>query len=167
MFRKRNVLHRPAPASAFKASRGVNRAFEVPETVRTELARLGRSYCAQVGEIIFRKGQPCRGVFLIVTGRVALSMDDAPIGITRIGETGSLVGVPATINNRPYSLTAEAVLKTELIHIEVAEFKNLLRTSSELCYAVVAMLSQEIRSLRLTEMVALNARCAESGTSPH
>jgi CRP-like cAMP-binding protein len=166
MVSKRNVPHKTIPAAAFKSRSIEKLACQVPEAVRTELAQLGKAYRAQVGEIIFRKGQPSRGVFLIVSGRVALSTDDAPIQITRIGEPGSLVGVPATINNRTYSLTAEAVEKTDLIHIGIAEFKHLLKNNSALCYSIVSMLSQEIRSLRLPEMIALNVRCAGDGNIP-
>jgi CRP-like cAMP-binding protein len=136
--------HKAIPAAAFKSRSIEKLACQVPEAVRTELAHLGKAYRVQVGEIIFRKGQPSRGVFLIVSGRVVLLTDDAPIQITRIGQPGSLVGVPATINNRPYSLTAEAVEKTDLMHIGIAEFKHLLKSNSTLCYSIVSMLSQEI-----------------------
>jgi CRP-like cAMP-binding protein len=163
MSSKRSVPHKAIPAAAFKSRSIEKLACQVPEAVRTELAHLGKAYRVQVGEIIFRKGQPSRGVFLVVSGRVVLSTDDAPIQITRIGQPGSLVGVPATINNRPYSLTAEAVEKTELMHIGIAEFKHLLKSNSTLCYSIVSMLSEEIRSLRLPEMIALNVRCAGDG----
>ena len=166
MIRKRSVLHKTTPAAAFKANTSENLAFQVPENVCIELTRVGKAHCVQVGEIIFRKGEPSKGVFLIVSGRVALSTEDDPIHITRIGQPGSLVGVPSTINNRPYSLTAEAVEKTSLIHIDVTEFRTLLKSNSTLCYSVVSMLSREIRSLRLPEMIALNVRCAEDKTLP-
>lgn len=158
MLRKRN-LSKTTTAPVPKPKTVVKHAFKVSDDLRTKLTRLGRARVAEVGEVIFRKGESSMGVFLIVTGRVALSTDDAPVRITRIGEAGSVIGVPATINNRPYSLTAEAATKAHLVHVDVSAFKEVLRTDSDLCYSVVSMLSEEIRALRVGEMLALNVRC--------
>ncbi len=52
------------------------RAFVAPQEVCTELVRLGSPHEVKAGEIIFCKGQPGNGVFLINSGRVALSAGD-------------------------------------------------------------------------------------------
>lgn len=123
-------------------------AFLASEDVCAELARLGKPREVQAREIIFCKGQPGRGVFLIKRGRVALSAGEDPTRITRIAEAGSLLGLPATVTGRYYSLTAETVAETRLIRVGTAEFRHFLRTHPTLCYSVVRTLAEEIAALR-------------------
>ena len=100
------------------------------------------------GTMLFRKGDPLKGVFVVLQGRVALSAGDDPVRITRIAGKGSLLGLPATVRNRRYSLTAEAVTDTEVCLVPPERFREALATNPLLGLAVVAILSEEVAGLR-------------------
>lgn len=151
---KRSLTSRTNKERPKTRARGKN-AFLAPESVREELAGLGRPCDVQAGKIIFSKGEPSQGVFLIERGRVALSAGDDPTRITRIAEAGSLLGLPATVTGRSYSLTAEAVASTSFILVGSAEFKQLLRKNPTLCYSVIGMLAEEIAALRRAAVYSL------------
>ena len=87
-------------------------------------------------------------MFLVLEGRVALSSGEDPVRITRIAERGSLLGLPATIRNKPYSLTAEAVTDLQLCHIVASRFCQQLAMNASLGLAVLTMLAEEISILR-------------------
>lgn len=126
----------------------VPKPFQVPAAVSAELLRLGTLKTASAGTILFRLGQEPNGVFLVMEGRVALSSGEDPVRVTRIAEKGSLLGLPATVQNHPYSLTAEAVSYVKLCHISPSKFRKLLATNTELGLTVVNMLAEEISVLR-------------------
>ncbi len=148
-------LKRKAIKMKTKTRARAKHAFLAPEGVRTVLAGLGKPYDVQAGKVIFSKGEPSQGVFLIERGRVALSAGDDPTRITRIAEAGSLLGLPATVTGRSYSLTAEAVANTRFIRVGIAEFKQLLRKNPTLCYSVIGMLAEEITALRRAAVYSL------------
>ena len=126
----------------------VSKPFEIPDDIRTELIRIGTSRSVLPGTIIFRRGQEPGGVFLVLEGRVALSSGEDPVRITRVAERGSLLGLPATIRNKPYSLTAEAVTDLQLCHVPPSQFCQQLTTNASLGLTVVNMLAEEISILR-------------------
>lgn len=131
-----------------KSKLRTRRAFSAPEEVRTELASLATPFSVPAGEIIFRQGEPLRGVFLVEAGRVALSAGDDPTRVTRIAESGSLLGLPATMTGRSYSLTAETVTDTWFAVISPDDFRELLREKQDVCYSVTRILAEEIIAFR-------------------
>jgi CRP-like cAMP-binding protein len=122
--------------------------FEVSTQVFKELVEIGTTESVSAGAILFRQGQHTKGVFLVLHGRVALSSGDDPVRITRVAEKGSLLGMPASIRNIPYSLTAEAVTGVQYCHLSVAKFRKLLSTNTALGLSVVNILAEEISVLR-------------------
>ncbi|MGD0790732.1 MAG: cyclic nucleotide-binding domain-containing protein, partial [Terriglobales bacterium] len=61
--------------------------------------------------MLFIEGQQPRGVFVLCTGKVKLSTSSAEgkTVITKISEAGDVLGLSATISNRPYEVTAEMI----------------------------------------------------------
>jgi hypothetical protein len=84
-------------------------AFQAPPAVCEELQRIGKHQTVESGTTLFERGEQNRGLFVVTSGRFALSSGDDPVRVTRIAEKGSLLGLPATVRDAPYSLTAEAV----------------------------------------------------------
>ena len=147
-MRKRKLSveeHRGFVAESRTAS---SKSFECPESVRNELTKIGKTRRVREGTILFRKGQAPKGAFLVLEGRVAFSSGEDPVRITRIAEEGSLLGLPATVRNKPYSLTAEAVTKLRVCQVPTAKFRELLGTNAALGLTVVNMLAEEISILR-------------------
>ncbi len=124
------------------------RAFPVPSALEKQLLKLGKRCKAEPGTVLFREGRASRGVFLVLKGRVALSTGPDPVRVTRLAEKGSLLGLPATLRNKPYSLTAEVVTDSELCRITPSVMRNFLKKNPEQCYQLLTMLTNEISAVR-------------------
>src|SRR5512142_1995692 len=123
-------------------------AFAASPELCSELQHIGKRECVPAGALLFHKGDKNRGVFLILSGRFALSSGEDPTRITRIAEKGSLLGLPATVRNKAYSLTAEATADAEVCVISAKLFRELLSTNTLLGLTVVSMLAEEVSILR-------------------
>lgn len=99
-------------------------------------------------EVLFRKGAPAEGAYLVQSGKVALWLADSPEMPPRIVSSGALLGLPSTIGCRPYSLTAEVIEPVEAGYIPRAVFMTLLQQHHDLCLALIAGLAWEITEAR-------------------
>jgi len=61
------------------------------------------------GAMLFIEGQQPRGVFVLCVGKAKLSTSsrDGKTIITKISESGDVLGLNAVVSNRPYEVTAE------------------------------------------------------------
>jgi len=142
-----NTENKP-PDQADGSTKGQSKAFECPGHLCDELIRIGEPGVAAPGTILFRQGKAAKGVFLLLDGRVAFSAGDDPVRITRIAEKGSLLGLPATVRNKPYSLTAEAVTHVRVCRVPATRFRKMLGENPQLGLFVIRMLAEEISVLR-------------------
>jgi CRP-like cAMP-binding protein len=125
-----------------------SRPFQVSPQVSVLLQSFGKVKKVESGRVLFRKGDAPMGTFLVLSGRVALSAGDDPVRITRIAEQGSLLGLPATIRQRPYSLTAEAVTDCEVCGISSERLRKALLEYPAIGLAIVEILAEEVSVLR-------------------
>ena len=65
----------------------------------------------------------------------------APTRVTRIAEEGSLLGLPATVQRKPYSLTVEATSPAEVRVVSGKQFRKLLSMNTALGMNIVTMLA--------------------------
>jgi CRP/FNR family transcriptional regulator, cyclic AMP receptor protein len=112
-----------------------------------------------IGAVLVVEEQEPRGVFILCTGRVKLFGSSAAGKslIFRIAEAGEIIGLPSTLSNKPYELTAEALEPAQANFIRREDFLNFLRTHGEAALRVAEMLShiyhatcQEVRYLGLS-----------------
>jgi CRP-like cAMP-binding protein len=61
---------------------------------------------------------------------------------------GSLLGVPAVIGAKPYSLTAEAIEGAEISLLSCEDFVKLMQTEPALAFRVLQVLAEEVRFAR-------------------
>ena len=61
---------------------------------------------------------------------------------------GSLLGVPAVVGTKPYSLTAEAVDGAEVSILTCGDFVHLMNTEPTLSFRVLQLLAEEVRFAR-------------------
>jgi CRP-like cAMP-binding protein len=105
------------------------------------------------GEFVFKQGSKCNGVFLVTSGlvRVFLPSADSTATIERIATPGCVLGLPSTVSGEPYSLTAEAMQRTQADHISRASITKLMQRDTASAIKLLGLLSGEVRTLR-TEM---------------
>lgn len=82
-------------------------------------------------------------MYLLLKGRVRMSVQSLP-KLDRLFGTGSLIGLPSTFAERPYSLTAQAITEADTIHVPAEPFLTLMRERPELCREATEMLGREV-----------------------
>jgi CRP/FNR family transcriptional regulator len=109
--------------------------------------------------MLFIEGQQPRGVFVLCAGKAKLSTSSAEgkTIITKLSEAGDVLGLNATISNRPYEVTAEMVEPGQANFIPRDSLLKFLREYGEVAVRVAEQLSrnyytayEEIRTLGLT-----------------
>jgi CRP/FNR family cyclic AMP-dependent transcriptional regulator len=113
--------------------------------------------------MLFIEGQQPRGVFVLCAGKAKLftSSSDGKTIIIKISEAGDVLGLNATISNRPYEVTAEMLEAGQANFISRDALLEFLRQHGEVALRVAEQLSrnyysayEEIRTLGLTSSPA-------------
>ena len=114
------------------------------------------------GTVIFRRGEPCRGFYIVVSGQVKLALE-TPQGGEKVVELvgpGGCFGESALFLDRPHVLTAETLADTRLVTVAKATMLAELERTPEFARSVIASLSH-----RLQHMIAALEDCMlRSGT---
>ena len=110
--------------------------------------------------ILFSQEQPCRGVFILCSGKAkvsATSRNGKPLMI-RVAEAGEVLGLSAAISGVNYDVTAETLATSAVRFIKREDFIHFLQNSSKSINNVIAALGREyeqaldsLRSLALLD----------------
>lgn len=92
---------------------------------------------------VFEVDQENQGVYLVLKGKVRLSVRDLA-KLDRVFCAGSLLGIPSTFTGHTYSLAAIAVTDAEVLHVDRQSFLDLMTQQPELCREATDMLSREV-----------------------
>jgi CRP/FNR family transcriptional regulator len=110
------------------------------------------------GAMLFIEGQQPRGVFVLCAGKVKLSTSsrEGKTIITKISESGDVLGLNAVVSNRPYEVTAEMMEPGQANFIPRDPLLQFMK-ENEVALRVAQQLSrnyytayEEIRTLGLT-----------------
>jgi len=98
--------------------------------------------------MLFIEGQQGRGVFVLCTGKAKLSTTsrEGRTIITKISEHGDVLGLNATISNRPYEVTAEMVEPGQANFIPSDALLQFLHDYEEVALRVAQQLSRSYYS---------------------
>jgi len=123
--------------------------FKVDDQLRSIILRNSEAVHAKAGTTLFREGDKVRGMYLVVSGKVDLLLHSAGlVSLQRPTTSGCLLGVPASINRHPYSLTAVVREDAELRFVSTQELAKLMKAEPTLTMQLVTMLSEEVRAMR-------------------
>jgi CRP/FNR family transcriptional regulator len=123
-----------------------------------EMVTMTNSY--PTGAILFGEGEPARGMYAVVRGKIKLSVcaSDGRTLILHIAGVNEALGVASTISRRDYEATAETLEPCEVSFIRQSDLVRLMRAHGELALWVTQQLSvnynstcREIRNLMLSE----------------
>jgi len=117
--------------------------LKVSARLKKSLQGLGTvdAYLSQ--QSLFHFDQEPLGVYLVIKGKVRLSLPDLP-KLDRVFGPGSLLGLPATFTGHPYSLAAVAMTDATVVHVPRKVFLDVMATESELCREAADILSREV-----------------------
>lgn len=104
---------------------------------------------ACTGTLIFRRGDSCRGLYIVISGQVKLALQAAQ-GSEKVVELvgpGGTFGETAIFLDRPYVFTAATLADTRLANISKATVLAELERTPQFTRAMVALLSHRMRHL--------------------
>jgi CRP-like cAMP-binding protein len=122
--------------------------FGATPALSDALQQLGETRTATAGSQLFHAGEEVRGVFLLIQGTVTLTLAEHGVKYRRVVGPGSVLGLPATMCMKPYSLTAEIRENVRYSFVACSMVKEFLRTRPDLCFQVVEILAREVREMR-------------------
>ena len=102
-------------------------------------------------QILFHEGEPSVGVYILRSGAARLT-SHSELGevLDVLAAPGSLLGIPAVVGAKAYSLRADALEGAEVAFVSSQDFVNLMQTQPQLSFQVVRVLAEEVRFARET-----------------
>jgi CRP/FNR family cyclic AMP-dependent transcriptional regulator len=139
-------------------SRTANAFCNLPGSVLSELERLSFAVSYPEHAILFTEEQPCKGVFLVCSGKVKISAraQDGKEFMLRAAVSGDILGLSATLTGRAYEFSARTLSPSSLRFVKREDFLGLIKTSTEAGLNAVQALSGEyLDALESLRSVAL------------
>ncbi len=135
------MIHMKFDSSAFVAE------AELFQVIWKHAIQIG---CASDREL-FHQGDEPIGLFLVKSGDAIMILeDDRGAEVAQFPMMpGALLGLPASISNRPYSMTAIAKQGAEVGFVSRREFSALMTADPSVAMMVLHVLAAEVRSARL------------------
>jgi CRP/FNR family transcriptional regulator len=123
-------------------------------------ALVDRSVCRGTnrGETLFREGEPCRGLYLVVEGvvRTYRANADGQEQVFGVFGAGDSLGEVSLFDEGPYLASARVVESGRVLFLPFGEVYALYQTHPQVAHAVVRELSERVRSLAaLVDRLAL------------
>lgn len=134
----------------------------VSDAAAAELNEITQTMIQPRGAVLFVEGENARGIHILCSGKVKMTMlsSSGRTLIAGIAEAGEVLGVSATMLNRPYEITAETLEPCQIDFIRREDFLRYIQTHTEAAIRLARQLSnncqtahQQIRSLGLSENV--------------
>jgi CRP-like cAMP-binding protein len=127
----------------------VSSAFVADVELVSELEKRAHPIAIAADHILFRQGDAPKGVYILRKGLAKLtSQSDGDAILSVQAGAGSLLGVPAVVGGKPYSLTAEAMDGAEFSLLSSDDFVHLMHTEPALSFRVLQVLAEEVRFAR-------------------
>lgn len=100
------------------------------------------------GTILFEEGEPPKGIFLLCSGAVKLSMGSSHEDrtITRVVNSGEILGLSSAISGEPHEATAQTLVNSELLFVNRKDFLQFVHEDGAACWQVVLQLSKSLEA---------------------
>jgi CRP-like cAMP-binding protein len=127
----------------------VSSAFVADSELVGELEKRATPVAVSGDRVLFHQGDAPTGVYILSKGSAKLTSitDGDPLLSIHTG-AGSLLGVPAVVGTKPYTLTAEALEGAEVSVLSCEDFVHLMHTEPALSFRVLQVLAAEVRFAR-------------------
>jgi len=100
--------------------------------------------------VLFRQGEDPAGVYILRSGEVRLTMLSVAgeVVLRLVAGPGSVLGLPALIGSKPFSLTAEAEAGSDVGFVQRDSFNRLMAEAPMLSFRVLQILAAEVHGAR-------------------
>ena len=122
---------------------------QVPPGCFARLVTMAQLKSFQPGEVIFRDGQPCPGVYVVDTGSVRV-YKTSPAGkehVLHIVSHGQTFAEVAAIGDFPVPASAEAIEPSRCVLLSAEKFRRALDEDHELCRGLMVGMTHWVRHL--------------------
>jgi CRP/FNR family transcriptional regulator, cyclic AMP receptor protein len=121
---------------------------DLPPAILRELEMVTLTNHYPTGAVLFNEGQPARGIYLVQSGLVKLSVcaSDGRTLILRIAQPGEAMGSASTIGGRDYEATAEAQQPCDVTFIRQSDVLRMMRVYGEFALWITQLLSRDYNS---------------------
>jgi CRP/FNR family transcriptional regulator, cyclic AMP receptor protein len=101
------------------------------------------------GKVLFAEGEPARGVYILRTGRAAMSITsrEGRVVILRMVQAGDVLGLNSVLRSAAYEMTVKTLEPCRTDFISRPELLELMGTSQAGAQAIMKLLSQELTEL--------------------
>ena len=119
--------------------------YSAPADLKALLLRCCEKVQKTRHTVLFKRGEVSFGMFLVLRGRVSLDFGvDGSSPLNKAYGPGALIGIPATLTGRPYSMTATVTDDAELGLVSCEALKALLREQAQACHELLTLLTAKI-----------------------
>jgi CRP-like cAMP-binding protein len=121
--------------------------YSIRSCLQITLEKQGERIRKSKSDVLFRRGEQGRGMFLVLSGKVSLDfgVDSA---FARTYGPGALVGLPATLTRQNYSMTATVTEDAELGYWNFKALDSLLQKNPAFCQELIAILGERMEENR-------------------
>jgi CRP-like cAMP-binding protein len=111
--------------------------------LRTALVQHSETIFRKRLSVLFRRGDPALGLFVVRSGSVNLDFGaDSPL--TQAYGQGALLGLPSALTRRPYCMTATVAQDSELAFCSTHSFNALMRGNPGLYQELLFVLGEKV-----------------------
>ena len=119
------------------------------DDVRSVLDGMAERVSQPKNSVLFNQGDEPVGIYVIRKGAVRMTVKAGESEvIMRVAQPGVVLGLPAVLGNKPYSLSARTTQVTELGFVRSEKLIELIRSNPSLGLQVLQLLSEEVRTAR-------------------
>lgn len=119
---------------------------DLPTNVLAALDNVKSTIVCPRNTVLFREGQPARGVFVLCEGRAKLSVcSESGKRLTlHVAVPGEVLGLSAALSGGAYEVTAELLDNAQVARVKRKDLLGFLREHRVACLHVVDLLSQDL-----------------------
>ena len=102
------------------------------------------------GRVLFRQGESPYGLFILRRGKAIMTLESergAMLIRTELAP-GSILGLPALMSDKPYTMSAEAKRSAVVSYVTRKDFSALMLSEPRLAFDVVRVLAAEVHTTR-------------------
>jgi CRP-like cAMP-binding protein len=127
---------------------GTDLFASLPPDVRARLGERARSVLLGRGDLLFRKGDEARHLYLVTEGRVAVAAhaSDGRESVVAVLGPGSLLGEMPLFDDGPRSADARALTRAEVVALDFDDLRGALAHHPEALWEVVRLFARRLRA---------------------
>jgi CRP/FNR family transcriptional regulator, cyclic AMP receptor protein len=150
-----------APILAWLQNIPLFRELQSPEDWQVLLAGL-EQLSFEAGQQIFHQGEAGHLLYILLQGRVQISLDEVPLAEL---EPGTCFGEMALFDAQPRSATATALEDCVCLALSEDNLRALIQKSPQLTLALLQVLGQRLRQLNQLFLATEELFCLQNRTS--